>query len=170
MYEIVGAKGFIQNIEDFLEKTRVFSEENKIVLQVFDAEVIYGKNHLISALNHAKKAFEEKRNTTNTLEMEILLYAAGERQLKLAIPKVGFKKGEAKIATVFYVEKNKVDLEHVVEKFLKEFNLKKDNKVLEGDINTLKKFGIKDNEIKTVSDDKYGDLILEKVAMVDIIK
>jgi len=170
MYEIVGAKGFIQNIDDFLEKTRIFSEENKIVVQVFDAEVIYGKNHLISALKHAKRAFEEKRNTTNTLEMETLLYASGERQLKLAIPKVGFKKGEANIVALFYVERKKVDLERVVEKFLKVFNLKKDNKVLEGDINTLKKFGITESEIKTVSKDRYGDLILEKVAMVDIIK
>lgn len=170
MHKIIGAKGFIQNIEEFLEKIRVFSEENKIVLQVFDAEVIYGKNHLISALNHAKRAFDEKRNTTNTLEMEILLYAAGERQLKLAIPKIGFKKGVVNIATLFYVEKNKADLESAAEKFLNEFSLKEDNKVLKGDINTLKKFGITDSEIKTVSEDRYSDIILEKVAMVDIIK
>ena len=34
----------------------------------------------------------------------------------------------------------------------------------------LKKFGIDKTEIDTVAKDKYGDLILEKVAMVDIIK
>jgi len=170
MYKIIGAKGFIKNIDDFLEKTRGFSEKNKVVLQVFDAELIYGEKHLVSALTHAKRAFEEKRNTTNTLEMEILLYAAGERQLKLAIPKIGFKKGEVTTVALFYIEEKKINLDTIVEKFLKEFGLKKDNKVLEGDINTLKKFGIKDSEIKTVSEDIYSDLILEKVAMVDIIK
>ena len=169
MYKIIGAKGFIRNIDKFLEKVRVFSEENNVILQVFDADVIYGKKHLISALFHAKRAFEENKNTTNTLEMEILLYAAGERQLKLAIPKIGFKEGEVNIASLFYNE-NDMDLELIVEKFLKKFDLKKDNKVLKGDINTLKKFKISDSEIKTVSEDKFGDLILEKIAMVDIIK
>ena len=170
MYKIIGAKGFIQNIDDFLEKTRIFSEENKVVLQVFDAEVIYDEKHLISALINAKRAFDEKKNTTNTLEMEILLYAAGERQLKLAIPKIGFKKGKVNIAVLFYDDKNKLDMDFVITKFLKELDLKKDNKVLKGDINTLKKFGIIDSEIKTVSEERYSDLILEKVAMVDIIK
>jgi tRNA threonylcarbamoyladenosine modification (KEOPS) complex Cgi121 subunit len=102
--------------------------------------------------------------------MEIILYAAGERQLKLAIPKIGFKKGEVNIVALFYSEKNKLDLDLVINNFLKEFDLKKDNKVLKGDVNTLKKFGITDSEIKTVSEERYGDLILEKVAMVDIIK
>jgi len=170
MYKIIGAKGFIQNIDDSLEKIRVFSEKNKVILQVFDADIIYGHKHLVSALVHAKRAFEEGENTTNTLEMEILLYAAGERQLKLAIPKVGFKQGEVNIAAIFYEEGKKLDLEPVVEKFLKEFDLKKDNKVLKGDINTLKKFGISNSEIKTVSENKYGDLILEQIANVDIIK
>ncbi len=169
MYKIIGAKGLIQNIDDFLEKIRVFSEENKVTLQVFDADVIYGEKHLVSALIHAKRAFEKGKNTTNTLEMEILLYAAGERQLKLAIPKIGFKKGEVTIAALFYND-DKVDLEPIVEKFLKKFDLENDNKVLKGDINTLKKFKISDSEIKTVSEDKYGDLILEQIAMVDIIK
>jgi ABC-type sugar transport system substrate-binding protein len=37
-------------------------------------------------------------------------------------------------------------------------------KVLEGNQNKLKKFGITENELKTVTKSKYGDLILEKVA------
>jgi len=49
-------------------------------------------------------------------------------------------------------------------------NLEKDDKVLEGDENTLKSFGLNEMELRTVTKAKYGDLILEKVAMVDIIK
>ena len=53
---------------------------------------------------------------------------------------------------------------------LKKISLIHDDKVLEGDIDTLKKFGINKKAIATVSEERYGDLILEKVAMVDIVK
>ena len=99
--------------------------------------------------------------------MEILLYASGERQLKLAIPKMGIKKGKSNVAIVIIDKKTK---KYNVEDLLEMLSLEKDEKVLEGDINTLKKFGLKEEEIKTVSKSNYGNLILEKVAMVDIIK
>lgn len=162
MVEIIGAKGLVQNIDVFLGKIQSISEEKNIVVQVFDADLIYGKEHLISAYNHAKRAFDRGTNTTNSLEMEILLYASGERQLKLAIPKMGVKEGEVNIALIFG---DKFD-----NSFLEDLCLERDDKVLEGDINTLKKFGINTDVIQTVSESKQGHLILEKIALVDIIK
>ena len=99
--------------------------------------------------------------------MEILLYVSGERQLKLAIPKIGIKKGKIDIAFIFIGKKipNKL-----INDLLQKLLLKRDDKILQGDINTLKKFGLTELEIKTISKDKYGDLILEKIALVDIIK
>ena len=167
MIEIIGAEGKISNIEVFLKKTQEFSKKNNIKIQSFDAELIYGKDHLTSSYNHAKRAFENKTNTSPDIEMELLLYSSGERQLKKAIPKMGIKKEKTKIIFIFI--DNKID-KKVIKDFLKILNLNRNDKVIEGNINTLKKFGIKDNEIKTVNKEKYGDLILEKVAMVDIIK
>ena len=92
--KIVSAQGTIQDIDSFLQQVLSFSQENKIVIQAFNADVIYGKNHLASAVEHAVRAMKRKTNTTNSLAMEILLYASGERQLKLAIPKMGVKSGE----------------------------------------------------------------------------
>jgi len=168
MYKIIGAKGNIQNIDNFLDRIKGFSNKNNVAIQVFNADLIYGEKHLISAFEHAKRAIEQKTNTTNSLEMEILLYAAGERQLKLAIPKMGFKKGKSNLAIIVVSKDKKID--KIVENLLSEFNLDKDDKLLEGDENTLKKFGLNQKEIKTVAKTKYQDLILEKVAMVDIIK
>ena len=113
---------------------------------------------------------DRKTNTTNTLEMETLLYSSGERQLKLAIPKMGVKKGSALVALIFIVEPPNNIPDMLVLKSLEELSLKRDDSVLEGDENTLKKFGISENELKTVTKAKYGNIILEKVAMVDIIK
>ncbi len=167
MYKIVGAKGNIQNIDDFLAKINNFCKENNVAVQVFDAEMIYGKNHLISSYLHAKRAIKEKTNSTNSLAMEILLYASFERQLKLAIPKMGVKKGKKDIAFLLIGDKIK---ENDIQNLLDELCLERDDKVIEGNINTLKKLGFKPNELETISKDKYVDLILEKVAMVDIIK
>ena len=167
MLKIIGAKGDIQNVDIFLQEIGSFAKNNNIVIQAFDADVIYGKNHLISAVEHAIRAMDRKTNTTNSLEMEVLLYASGERQLKIAIPKMGVRKGKVNVAIVFAEEKIS---DESIDELLERLSLIRDDKVIEGDIDTLKKFGISENEIKTVTKAKYGDLILEKVAMVDIIK
>jgi len=168
MITVVGARGTIKDVDSFLQKMNSFSQDNNVVIQAFNANVIYGQNHLISAVDHAIRAMERKTNTTNSLAMEILLYAAGERQLKLAIPKMGVKKGAANIA--FVVVDDKKRDEKSIDELLKELSLKRDDNVLEGNEDTLKSFGLNDQAIKTVTKDKYGDLILEKIAMVDIIK
>lgn len=170
MIKVIGAKGKIKDIDDFLEKISVFAKKNNLIIQCFDADLIFGKNHIISAVEHAVRAMDRKTNTTNSLEKEILLYASGERQLKLAIPKIGVKKGNSKMAIVIIDNKKEIISNKLINDLLKLFSLNRDDKVLEGDENTLVRFGLKQNEIKTVNKKKYCDLILEKVAMVDIIK
>jgi len=170
MIKIIGAKGKIKDVDDFLEKIGNFAKKNNLIVQTFDADLIFGKNHILSAVEHAVRAISRKTNTTNSLEKEILLYASCERQLKLAIPKIGVKKGNAKIAIVLLKNTKKMISNQIVDDLLKLFYLTRDDKVLEGDENTLTRFGIKEKELKTVNKAKYSDIILEKVAMVDIIK
>jgi len=167
MLKIIGASGQIKNVDSFIEQVNNYSKEKNIVTQALDADMVYGKKHIISAVEHAKRAITQKKNTTNSLGMEILLYASGERQLMLAIPKMGVKKGKSNVAFVF--ADGKIS-DNIIKDFLEKVSLNRDDKVLEGNINTLKKFGINSEAISTVSKNKYEDLILEKVAMVDIIK
>jgi KEOPS complex subunit Cgi121 len=172
MIKVIGAKGNIQDIDLFLKQILSLSEEYKIVIQVINADIVYGKNHLISASQHSVRAFEQKKNSTNSLAMEILLYASGERQIQRAIQKVGIKKGNENIALVFideFQENGKVS-NNIVGKILEILNLIREDKVLEGDNDTLRKFGITHQELMTVPKNKHRNLILEKVAMVDVIK
>ncbi|MDH7516928.1 MAG: KEOPS complex subunit Cgi121 [Candidatus Thermoplasmatota archaeon] len=168
MIKIVGAKGNIKDVDAFLKQVQVFAKKNNVVVQVFDADVIYGEKHLVSAAQHAIRAFERKTNTTNSLDKEILLYASGERQLKLAIPKMGVKKNGENVAFVFI--NNKKSFDTLINKLLKILSLERDDRVLEGSMEKLRKFGVTEKELGTVTKAKYGDLILEKVAMVDVIK
>ncbi len=174
MIKVVGAKGSIQDIDLFFKQILNLSKEYNVVIQAVDADIVYGKNHLISASEHAVRAFKQKKNSTNSPAMEILLYASGERQIQRAIQKVGIKKGKINIALVFVggvqkEEKGKVS-DTVVGEILEALNLIRDDKVLEGDIDTLRKFGITQQELMTVPKNKQGNIILEKVAMVDVIK
>ncbi|MEF8848402.1 MAG: KEOPS complex subunit Cgi121 [Candidatus Thermoplasmatota archaeon] len=174
MIKIYGFRGKIQDIEHFLEETsKIVNKGKQIDFQVFDGEMIYGENHLISAYEHAKRAIKQDENTCNSLAMEILLYASGERQLKQAIPKMGIKKNSGKIVFIFFnkkIGKKTMFDESLLDSITETFSLKRDDKIIEGDINTLRKFGIEKKETSTVSENEYGDLILERVAMVDLLK
>ena len=173
MIEIVGAEGNIENVDAFLENINVFSNKNGLIIQVFDASLIFGKNHLISSVNHAVRAIQRENNSTNSISMEILLYASGERQLKHAIPKMGVKNGINNVVFVFIKYYNGVLCNFdklLIDEFLNFISFSRKDEVLKGDINVLKNFGIVKNEINTVPKSKYENLILEKVALVDLYK
>jgi len=174
MITVIGAYGTITNIDLFLQQLLTFSKKENLVIQALDATVVYGKDHLISATRHAQRAFEQRTNATNSLALEILLYAAGERQIQKAITKMGVRKGKQTIAFVLVDQlKRKPDKKTyatVIDKLLWTFHLTSDDKVLEGNRDTLKRFGITDEELHTMPESKYSDLMLEKVALVDVIK
>jgi len=174
MITILGTYGTIKNVDLFVQQLLAFSKEEDLVIQACDARVIYGKDHLFSATTHAKRAFQQGTNATNSLALEILLYAAGERQIQKAIKKIGVKKGKQQIAFILTDSLNRKrngNLDRgVIHRLLKTFHLTIDEKALKGDRNTLKRFGISDKELSTIPEEKYGELILEKVALVDVIK
>jgi KEOPS complex subunit Cgi121 len=73
--------------------------------QIFDNRYIWGLKHLFSAIWHALSAEKDKRMISNTLSMEILLYAAGQRQIKKALSQLGVKKDTKEIVGVMLSEK-----------------------------------------------------------------
>jgi len=174
MITVFGAQGTITDVDMFLSKLLGISKDKDVVVQAFDAQVIYGSDHLLSATQHAQRAFYQKTNATNSLLLEIILYAAGERQIHKALKKVGVKKGKQHLAFVLIIERKKNQKEKpyetIIDSILRSFHFTRNDKVLEGDKDTLKRFGITDQEICTIPESKYGDLILEKIAMVDVIK
>ncbi|MBN2599884.1 MAG: hypothetical protein JXA75_05020 [Candidatus Thermoplasmatota archaeon] len=174
MITVIGARGTLKDIDGFVQQLLAFSNKERLVIQAFDAAMVYNTDHLVSATIHAKRAFEQGTNATNSLALEILLYAAGERQIQKAIRKIGVKKGKHPLVFVLtdpISEKNKRNLERtVIQRLLQTFRLTRDDTVLKGDRTTLKRFGITDEELSTIPEEKQGELLLEKVALVDIIK
>jgi KEOPS complex subunit Cgi121 len=170
--QIICASGRIRNVDAFMKQIQSFSKHEGIVVQAFDASMIYSDDHLLSATIHAKRAFEQGRGSTNSLALEILLYASGERQIEKALRKVGVKKGNQRI--VFVLTSDLGNGENINEsmgnRLLAVLCLRNDDRALSGDRMTLKRFGITEQELITIPENQYGDLILEKVALVDVMK
>ncbi len=162
MIKIIGAEGKIKNPEFFLEKIEFFSEEKNVEVAVLDAEMVFGKEHLISAVEHALRAFERKKSFSNKLSTEILVYASCDSQIRNAIQKMGIKKETKNFALVVIGKCN-------IDNLLSFMKLKRNDAVLNKNLKVLKKqFGITENEINAVYRPK--DLILEKIALVDVRK
>lgn len=170
-YEITGGKIDISNVDSFIESIHQYAKQNNIHVQILNANNIYEKIHLESAIIHALRAYDEKRMSTKSVEMELLLYASGEKQLKYAIPKMGIDSGKINIALIFFtLDQTTNSVNDIVNEFLKHFKIVKDDSVLKGSKEVLLSFGITEDELKTVHENDYQNIILEHIAMVDIIK
>jgi tRNA threonylcarbamoyladenosine modification (KEOPS) complex Cgi121 subunit len=105
------------------------------------------------------------------MEMELLVYASGERQIKHAITKMGIQKGEHDFIAIFLFDKEKRrQIDNIIDNFLQLFHLSKNDSVFNPDDSKLVHFGISKQAIQSVQKDQIFQLVLEKIALVDIIK
>jgi KEOPS complex subunit Cgi121 len=172
-YEIIilGCKKTISSVDEFRDKVNDFAQKNQFLIQLMDAEQIVGKEHLLSAFEHALRSFHRNEAATRSLEMELLLYAAGERQIKHAIQKMGIKKNKNTFAAILlYNKKINQDKETLIDLFITTFNITRDDSILFPTETKLRNFGITNKAIKSVKKEKMFHMILERIALVDIIK
>ncbi len=131
-------------------------------VQLLDARLVCGRDHLLSAFEHADRAFREGRNTAKTLAVEFALFVSGERQIADALAKVGIRGDTAEFAVVSFGG--------VPDDILGPLALTRDDSVLAETPAKLRAFGLTDAELATVPPDRVSDLVLERVALVDLLK
>jgi len=139
------------------EKITNYSKENNCFVQIFDPEMVVGKDHLLWAIEKAKSRFEDDENRADSLEMEILLCSSGERQIKNAIKKMGLKDMSDKAAVVTNCDTDGL-LDHI--------GWERDDDILVPSIDKLKNYGV--SEIEIGSTDKPFDLVFEIMATSEI--
>ncbi|NLN71877.1 MAG: hypothetical protein GX137_03705 [Thermoplasmatales archaeon] len=124
---------------------------------LFNPDMVCGPAHLLSAAEHAARAFRNGTNRSKTLATEIILYAAGDRQISKAMRKMNPKDPERPVAAVVI---NMDDLR------LEDIGAERCDGILAAGIGKAKALGI----------DRYGEgidpesLALEMVAMLEIEK
>jgi KEOPS complex subunit Cgi121 len=126
---------------------------------IVNADMVFGMDHLRSALYHAKKAMVDGTNASDSLAMETLLYASGERQLSTAIRKMSVENETTEIVVAGL--RGRVDpMNGWVELSIVPARTSSDR---------LQRFGITEEELRTY-DGRPEELVLERVAAVDVLK
>ena len=84
---------------------KLTTEYTLLGAQLFDHRLIWGYRHIHSALWHAIKADKAGSMISKSLPMEIMLFAAGCRQIKKAIELIGIQEDTNKIIGVLLASK-----------------------------------------------------------------
>ncbi len=162
----------IQNSEKFVKSFEGEIQAN-VFVQFFDADLIATWEHLYFAVLNALSAYSNKRNISNKLAMETMIYASAQRQIRKAIALLGVKQSSTNVA-VTIVGDTKSAVQKTFQAVKNQVNSPDDETVLEltqeKARNLCKTFGITERELETVSSENSNthpivSLVIEKMAL-----
>jgi KEOPS complex subunit Cgi121 len=131
---------------------------------MFDAEKIAGLNHIRSAIQNASRSFACGKPAARTLAMEILLCASGQRQCSLA-SRFGLHSGE----NVLFVAIIDGDTE-LAQKLLNKIVVPKVHGKTASRATLMKEFGITEEELAVVGEERIEELVIERTALMNVYK
>jgi len=132
-------------------------------VRLLNADLVFGIDHVISAFRKAARAMDEGQNVSDSLATETMLYMSGCRQIQEAVELFGLQKGSGTVVCL-------ADEGCAAGSIASELKLNEDDGVLSAEGKELHRFGIRESEIETVPKGRADDLVLERVAGVDIKK
>lgn len=163
----------IENVEEFIQKAR--KEAGNVTIQFFDAKYVAGYEHLYFAALNALTAFKNGLNISKNLAVEILLYAAAERQIRNALELLGIKENTASIAVIALAE-SKDEIIKALDKISSLIKAEEDESVLEINDEKFKAirrlFNISDLELEAkleregLEKEALKDLVIERSALL----
>jgi KEOPS complex subunit Cgi121 len=158
----------ISDPDEFLKYIRGIGECNRVNIILFNADRMAGRAHAESAIAHAFRAFRGGYAISNSVEMESLLYAAGSRQCQQGTG-FGVKTGQNRVYLCICPGNKRVQNE------LQRIGVYCDDEdweLLSEEKQTLlmELFGITAEEIGVVGISRIQDLVLERVALLEVYR
>jgi len=98
---VVEGVATVGDVDAFVADLGAIGEEYGTAVQAFDARLVADREHLAAAVQRADRAFEHGENVARDRAVEILLYAAGRRQINRALA-MGVESGEQPVAVVVH--------------------------------------------------------------------
>ena len=89
---VVEGRAEIDDLDAFLARLGENGAEFDCAVQAFDADLVVGRRHLETAVERADRSFERGENVARDRAVEILLYAAGRRQINRSL-RMGVSEG-----------------------------------------------------------------------------
>lgn len=163
---IAAYRARIEDVPALLGRLRQFEEDHACRIQPLRADRVHGPDHLLLAAHLAQCAVLGQRARSADLPTETLLYAAGERQVGKAIAFLGLQAGTAAVAALAWGEAP----EAALEAWARAEGWERDDALLAGDDGVLDAFGVPAAARSMFALERRGDLVLEKVALLDVAK
>ena len=152
--QILGFKGTIDSLEETLNLINSIRKDDEII-QLFNADAIVSKNHIIHGVNQAFLAFDRGENLANDISVEVVLRCSAQRQISKAFKILGLKEGEMDLCAVL------INCGDYTDELSSIFT--PDDSVLIPDEENLKK-------IYKISDDELSNMSIEEIIIDRITK
>lgn len=167
---IVSGKFFIQDLPAFLQSVNAFSVKRNIRIQGFDARKIIDEDHLLFSIHRARQSFLNGSNEAKDIGLEVLRFSSGQRKIDKSFS-MGLIPGENRSVFVFFGE-TEDGLQAAENAFKAEFGLSElaGIPMREKKPFLMKQFEITDAELKTAGGSRLKELVMERVALVDVTR
>jgi KEOPS complex subunit Cgi121 len=149
--QVIGIRGDL----GFDEIVRHFTRLGGDVV-LLDPCMVCGRDHILSAVMHAERAFSSGNNRSKTLLTETILYAAGDRQIGRAMEKMRPKEGRNEMVAVLF---------EIDDPGLDKIGMARCDEIIEASSEKAKNLGL--DMFDGIS---CEDAALEHVAMADLLK
>jgi Uncharacterized conserved protein len=168
--KIVSGSVFIENLPAFLKSLNDFSKLHNIKIQGFDARKIVDEEHLFFSIYRAREAFSSGVNEAKDLGLEVMRFSSGQKQIDKSFS-MGLFEGKNRSLFIFFgetdeqLQKAQNEFEGVFEAISYEPISSDEKKPF-----LMKQFDISDTELNAAGECKLKDLVMERVALVDIVR
>ena len=153
----------VEDVDAFVAELGDVGDGHGAAVQAFDADYVADEAHLASAVAHANRAFERGANVASERAVEVLLYAAGRRQIRRALA-MGVDEGDSEVVVVVDGG-DEVAAADAVRGLLAE-----ERPTLGGDEATLRAFFDVSEAESAAAAGGLADVVRERVALLDVEK
>lgn len=153
-------------VGEILERVRKVDQRRGTVTQIFDARLVAGKAHLAHASRLALLSHARGKGFAASLALELMCWAAAERQISKALEKMGLKEDSSAVGLVSVGEERE-GVEGALKEVLRETEMEEGDEVLELSPQKVRwlseKFSLPEQMIRKLGVQK---LVLERVALL----
>jgi KEOPS complex subunit Cgi121 len=167
---VVDGVATVDDLDAFLAELDAVADDHGVTVQAFDARYVVGRRHLERAVELADRAFDRGENVARERSVEMLLYAAGRRQIDDALT-MGVSEGETPVAVAVTAADGDDDREAAAAAALRDrLGLAPAETPDPTDPDRVREFfDVTAAELAAVDGD-LSDLVEERVALLDVEK
>ena len=166
-FEIRTAIFRVSGCSRFLSKLRAVATGHATRIICFNADMMAGRAHVEAAMVRALRSVRAGTAISSSLEMEALLYASGSRQCSTA-ERFGIHEGENRAYVCLCPPDNAAahDLSVLMEFVDEDWETLSDQKTER----LTEAFGITPGELTAAGIGRFRDLVLERVALLEVYR